>query len=73
MKKFILLILIAISLCGCNPRVMKCGSCGNTYGVRGALLPGQGTKCECGGTYHVIKELTNKEWQEAQERGYVEE
>jgi len=73
MIRYVLLLLILAGCLGCNPRVMKCGSCGDAHGVIGGNLPLQGTKCDCGGRCRVTRRLTMEEWRQAKKRGYVTE
>jgi len=63
--------LIFAVMCGCDPRVVQCGKCGESGGVIGGLLPGQGSKCPCGGRIKKVRDLTREDWQRAKERGYV--
>ncbi len=75
MKKSLMLLLVALFLCcsisGCDPRVVQCNKCGEFAGVRGGLLPGQGSRCSCGGRIYKVRDLTGDEWQEAKKRGSV--
>jgi len=70
---YVMLLSITLLIIGCtHPRIVECQSCGKTHGVIGGLLPGQGSRCSCGGNVKVVKHLTYEEWDEAKERGYVE-
>lgn len=67
------LAVVVATVAGCNPRVIQCSRCGNTLGIRGGLLPGQNSRCgECGGRMRLKRRLTQREWNEARERGTVE-
>ncbi len=74
---FIFVAVMVLALPGCvtdrDPRVVKCDSCGKVEGRIGGLLPGQGSRCPCGGRIRVIRHMTQEEWEEAEERGYVTE
>ncbi len=72
---FVFVAILALALPGCmtNPRVVKCTKCGEVQGRIGGNLPGQGSRCTCGGYWHVVRYMTHEEWEEAEERGYVTE
>jgi len=76
MRGLLLWLVLLLFLPGCSgcllyPRVMQCRRCGDTYGMVGGLLPGDGSRCDCGGTYRVVRTMTQKEWREAKRRGFV--
>jgi hypothetical protein len=73
-RLFVALIVVSMLLLsggGCDPRVVQCDKCGEAGGVIGGLLPGQGSRCPCGGRVHKVRDLSRADWQEAKKRGYV--
>ena len=72
---WIVMIVLCLTTFGCggcrNPRVVRCNSCGHIDGVRGGLLPGQGSRCSCGGRIYTVRKLTDEDWEKARARGYV--
>jgi hypothetical protein len=68
----LLIVAYVVFLFGCSaPRVVQCDKCGEFAGVIGGNLPGQGSRCPCGGCVKTVRKLSHKEWAQAKERGYV--
>ena len=75
MKRLLIVLCCLVGICGpltgCDPRVMQCKKCGEFEGVIGGLLPGQGSRCGCGGRVVKVRDLTRSEWRDVKKRGYV--
>lgn len=67
---FAIALYAGVSLMNLDPRIMVCNSCDKIYGQRGVGLPGQ-SQCSCSGELIRYRSMSQKEWTDSQERGYV--
>jgi hypothetical protein len=67
----IIFLLLTVSGCMTDPRIIKCDKCGKVSGIIGGHLPFQNSICPCGGHNYVVRHMTYEQWRKASERGFI--